>query len=172
MRERNPDLRHFRLVIAGSVNNKSGEYYRYIEKLCADCDAIEFRLSPSDQELRDLYRRSFSVLFTAFNEDWGIVPIEGMAFGKPVIAVDRGGPRESIQHGVQGFLEAPDPDAFAERMAQLAHDPNLARSLGKAGWQRAHDFNWTGFVERCDQALAAAHRVRVGVTSPAVDAAT
>jgi glycosyltransferase involved in cell wall biosynthesis len=172
MREQNPDLRHFRLVIAGSVNNKSGEYFNYIEKLSAGCDAIEFRLSPSDSELRDLYRRSYGVLFTAFNEDWGIVPIEGMAFGKPVVSVNRGGPKESIEHGVNGFLEEPDADAFALRMAQLAHDLELAQTMGKAGWKRAHDFTWTNFVERFDQALAAVHRVNAGAKAPVVEVAT
>jgi glycosyltransferase involved in cell wall biosynthesis len=172
MRELHPDLHHFRLVIAGNVNNKTGEYFRYIEKLSAGCDAIEFRISPTDNELRNLYRRSYSVLFTAFNEDWGIVPIEGMAFGKPVVAVNRGGPRESIRHGVQGFLEEPEPDAFAHRMAQLAHDPSLARTMGKAGWQHAHEFTWTSFVEQFDQALAAAHRVKSGLAAPTVDVTT
>ena len=171
MREQNPDLQHFRLVIAGRVNDKNVEYFRYIEKLCAPCSAIEFHLSPSDSELRDLYRRSYAVLFTAFNEDWGIVPIEGMAFGKPVVAVNRGGPRESIEHGVQGFLEEPEPDAFALRMAQLGHDPSLALSLGKAGWRHAHNFTWTNFVERCDEALVDAYHAKSGVAAPVVDMA-
>jgi glycosyltransferase involved in cell wall biosynthesis len=149
----NPAASHFRLVIAGIVDHKSGEYIDKLRGLAGNDARIEFCVHPSDAELEALYRNAYGVLFTAFNEDWGIVPIEGMAFGKPVIAVDSGGPRESVQNGVQGYLEPADPSRFADRMGDLVRDPELARRMGRAGHERAKKYSWTAYVQRIDREL-------------------
>jgi alpha-1,3/alpha-1,6-mannosyltransferase len=93
------------------------------------------------------------MLFTAFNEDWGIVPIEAMAFGKPVVSVNRGGPLETIEHGVQGYLEPPEPARFASRMVELALDEALARRMGSAGPARARKYSWDAFTSAIDRKL-------------------
>ncbi|MBI4719044.1 MAG: glycosyltransferase [Planctomycetes bacterium] len=143
----------FRLIIAGIVDEKSKPYLERLRALADGEPAIEFRIFPTDDELRDLYDRCYAVLFTSFNEDWGIVPIEGMAFGKPVVAVNRGGPRESVQHGVQGYLEEPTPEAFAVRMAELAADEDAARRMGQAGRQRARLFSWDRLTDQIDDKI-------------------
>src|SRR5690606_25009402 len=143
-----PDLSHFRLVIAGIVDRKSQPYFEKLKALTGGDPGVEFRVHPSDAELAGQYDHCYAVLFAAFHEDWGIVPIEGMAFGKPAIATNRGGPRESVQHGVQGFLEEPEVEAFARRMAELAGDAELARRMGQAGRERAKIFTWETFTER------------------------
>jgi len=157
-----PEARDFRLVVAGIVDAKSAPYLEELRALSGGDPRIEFRLAPSDDELRQLYQACYAVLFTPLNEDLGIVPIEGMAFGKPVIAVDRGGPTETIHHQVQGFLEEPAPEAFARRMAQLYLDPSLARTMGRAGFEHARQFSWDRFVASVDAALDA-----IAGTSPA-----
>lgn len=141
----------WRLVIAGMVDAKSQDYMASLRQFAAEVGGVEFRVGPSDPEMRVLYEGCAGVLFTAFNEDWGLVPLEAMAAGKPVIAVDRGGPRESILHGQTGFLEANDPDAFAARMVELADDPELALRLGRAGMERVRQFTWEVFVEGIDR---------------------
>jgi glycosyltransferase involved in cell wall biosynthesis len=143
----------FRLVIAGAVDRKSEPYLARLMSLAASLHGVEFRIAPSDAELRDLYRTCYAVLFPAFNEDWGIVPIEGMSFGKPVIATDRGGPREIVRPDVDGFLEEPEPIAFAGRMLDLAQSPSLARTMGRAAFSRSQAFSWTTFAARIDQAI-------------------
>ena len=150
LRAARPDLKHFKLVIAGIVDHKSGEYYGELQRLAASSSNIEFRIHPSDSELADLYAGCRAVLFTAFNEDWGIVPLESMAFGKPVVAVNRGGPRETVVDGVTGFLEEADPEAFALRMAELAGDAGLASRLGQSGMIRVELFSWQAFTECID----------------------
>lgn len=143
----------FRLIIAGIVDAKSEPYLARLRELAGNDPHIEFHIHPTDMELGELYRTCYATLFTAFNEDYGIVPLEGMSYGKTVIAVNRGGPRETIGHGVNGFLEKPDPAAFAARMEELALSPDLARSLGQAGRRHAASFNWTGFASAVDEAL-------------------
>ena len=63
----------------------------------------------SDERRRDLLARSHALVYTPSNEHFGIVPLEAMAAGRPVIAVDSGGPRESVLHGRTGWL-CPDPN--------------------------------------------------------------
>ncbi len=149
----NPDLGDFRLIFAGIVDKKSEPYFARLKQLAAKDPSIEFRILPSDDEMAELYSNCYCMLFTAFNEDWGLVPIEAMTFGKPVISVNRGGPLESIQPGVQGFLEEPEPEAFASRMVQLVRDPQLARRLGRAGFERAKRYSWGAFVDRIDDEI-------------------
>jgi glycosyltransferase involved in cell wall biosynthesis len=145
-----PEFHDFRLIVSGIVDKKSEPYFAKVRDLASADASIEFRVLPSDEELAELYRNCFGVLFTAFNEDWGLVPLEAMSFGKPVIAVDRGGPRETIETGVQGFLEEPTAAAFAARMSQLASDPALARQLGRAGIERSKKYSWDAFTDHID----------------------
>ena len=150
-----PDARDFRLVVAGIVDAKSVSYLAELRELAGADSRIEFSLAPSDAELRRLYEECFAVLFTPLNEDLGIVPIEAMAFGKPVIAVNSGGPTETIQHGVQGFLENPSPEAFAARMVELYDNPSRGWEMGRMGFHRARLFSWDHFVGRIDDELEA-----------------
>lgn len=152
-RSSRPEFSDFRLVIAGIVDQKSKPYLEKLKQLSVDDGNVEFRIFPSDDELAALYRRCYGVLFTSFNEDWGIVPLEAMAFGKPVIAVDQGGPRETVLHEINGFLEKPEPDAFAGRMGQLAADPSLAMGMGQQGRTHSKRFSWGTFTDRIDQTI-------------------
>jgi len=168
LRQAHPELAGYRLVVAGIVDRKSEPYFARLRALAGGDPSIEFRVLPTDAELAELYRTCRAVLFTAFNEDWGIVPLEAMAFGKPVIATNRGGPRESIVHGEQGFLEEPEPEAFAARMAELALDPGLAASMGRAGRERSQAFSWEAFTAGLDRAVeraVAERRLQVSRTA-------
>jgi glycosyltransferase involved in cell wall biosynthesis len=74
------------------VSNDIPTFNKYYEKLKAmKVKNVVFKINPSNEELADLYSRSTAVLFTAINEDYGIVPLEGMASHKPVISVNEGG---------------------------------------------------------------------------------
>jgi glycosyltransferase involved in cell wall biosynthesis len=167
-----PSFKDFRLVIAGMVDRKSEEYLKELRALAEGRDDIEFVITPSDPELRELYARCFAVLFTPFNEDWGLVPLEANACGKPVIACDRGGPRESQRHGETGFLVDADPETFAQAMALLASDPDLVRRVGAQSREHSLKYDWSYFVQRMDDVLevVASEGDRVGevVMPPAI----
>jgi glycosyltransferase involved in cell wall biosynthesis len=63
--------------------------------------------------------------------------LEAMACGLPVIATDVGGAAEAIDHGKQGLIVAPgDPAALADAVRRLVDDPEAARRMGEAGYQR------------------------------------
>jgi glycosyltransferase involved in cell wall biosynthesis len=70
-------------------------------------------------------------------ESYGMVNLEAMASGKPVVSTRRGGPSETIRDGETGFLVDPrDPAALAARVIRLLRDPSLRATMGAAG--RAH----------------------------------
>jgi glycosyltransferase involved in cell wall biosynthesis len=142
----------FRLVIAGMVDAKSQSYLAELRRQASGREDIIFIEGPADDELITLYQRCRAVIFTALNEDWGLVPLEAMACGKPVIATDRGGPRESIAHGTTGWLEQDDVEHFSARMAAIAQmDDRQLDVIGAAARTRAEMFRWDEFVDRIDE---------------------
>lgn len=145
--------RDFRLIITGIVDKKSETYYAGLRELVGGDDTVEFIAHPSDEQLFDLYDRCYAVLFTAFNEDWGMVPLEGMAYGKPVVAVGRGGPLETVEHGKNGFLAEPTPGDFARYMAKLALAPEMAHDMGEYGHRYVERFDWKYFVQAVDEMI-------------------
>jgi glycosyltransferase involved in cell wall biosynthesis len=90
--------------------------------------------------------------------------LEAMAAGLPVVATDVGGVSELVSSGETGFLVAArNTQAFGERLARLAGDPELRSRLGQAGRERAlAEFSAGPIVERIEAVLAAAAGRRPG----------
>jgi glycosyltransferase involved in cell wall biosynthesis len=87
-----------------------------LERTAAGAD-VEFLGRLSDDEIRDWYRHAAVVLMLG-EEDFGLVPVEAQACGRPVVAYGRGGALETVVPGVTGVLVAdPAPGAFADAIA-------------------------------------------------------
>ncbi len=70
-------------------------------------------------------------------EDYGVVIVEAMAAGKPVVSTNRGGPAETLADGETGWLVPPgDADALARRVIELLRDPAQRQQMGAAGRAR------------------------------------
>ena len=103
---------------------------------------VEFLGWLSDAEIRDLYQRSRAVLMPGV-EDFGMVPVEAQACGRPVVALAEGGAVESVVHGATGVLvHDPSVEAFADGLRQVttsAFDSGAIRrhaeSFGKERFQ-------------------------------------
>ena len=106
---------------------------------------VTFELAPTDDRLRDLYRAASAFLFPAL-EDFGIVAVEAMACGTPVVALAEGGTAdivvdgstgalvagqdvESLATGLQRALELDDPAACVRRAASFSREAFDARVL-------------------------------------------
>ena len=77
-------------------------------------------------------------------ESFGIVLLEGMAAGVPVVASDIPGFRTVLDDGVQGVLVAPrDPQALAKAIVDLLRDPQRRARLGAAGRAKAAAYDWS-----------------------------
>jgi phosphatidylinositol alpha-mannosyltransferase len=76
-------------------------------------------------------------------ESFGIVLVEAMAAGLPVVASDIPGYREVVRHEAEGILVPPsDHRRLADAVGRLLDEPDLARRLGEAGRDRARRYSW------------------------------
>ncbi|HHP7237690.1 glycosyltransferase family 4 protein [Longibacter sp.] len=94
------------------------------------------------------------VIHASDAEPFGMVVIEAMALGKPVVAGASGGPAEIIDPGVNG-LQAPYGDArvLARHLRTLLDDPATARRIGAAGQKRAQAFSAHDFARQLTTTL-------------------
>jgi phosphatidylinositol alpha-mannosyltransferase len=90
-------------------------------------------------------------------ESFGIVLVEAMAAGVPVVATDISGYREVVRAGVDGLLVPPeDPTALARAVGRVLDEPDLALALAEAGRERARSFSWSQVVPRLEAAYEGA----------------
>jgi glycosyltransferase involved in cell wall biosynthesis len=79
----------YSLILVGSLENK--KYFEKIKKMAKEIKNVEIKINISDKELSQLYSNCLAVIFVPFMEDFGLVPFEAIAAGKPLIAIDKGG---------------------------------------------------------------------------------
>lgn len=82
---------------------------------------VEFLGEVEEGRLLALYAKCRGLLATSRDEDFGLAPVEAMAAGKTVIAVDEGGYRESVVPDKTGWLVSASPESLARAMASAAH---------------------------------------------------
>jgi len=115
----------------------------YLEQLAESRD-VDLRLleAISFDELVRLYNSAAHVVYAPILEPFGLVPLEAMACGKPVVAVCEGGVRESVVDGETGFLVDRQPAQFAAVVQRLMEDRALADRLGRQAREYVSQ-NWT-----------------------------
>ena len=145
----------YKLVLAGAVSkDKTYEnYYLKIKELAKRVGDVKITTNASDEALKRLYSRSTAVLYAPMNEDYGLVPLEGMASSKPVISVNEGGPKETITSGKTGFL-VNDELEMANTMRLLAENPSLAEKTGKQARKSVvAEHSWKEFFRVFDKEM-------------------
>ncbi len=123
-------------------------------------DRVSFEPACSRGELERIYRAADAVLFpVVWDEPWGLVPLEAMALGRPVVATGRGGSGDYLEHGANSLLfTAGDAGALAAAVDDLAGDPELRARLRRGGRQTAEQHVDTEFNRRSIAELTAAAR--------------
>jgi glycosyltransferase involved in cell wall biosynthesis len=92
---------------------------------------------PAHYALGDVY------IHTGREESFGLSVIEALAMGVPVVSVAEGGPCDTVQDGVSGYLVPAEPGALSNAAARLLANPIEARSMGRAGARFVSEhFSW------------------------------
>jgi glycosyltransferase involved in cell wall biosynthesis len=111
---------------------------------------VDFLGLVPEAELVALYAACRAALYVPFDEDYGYVTVEAFLSKKPVLtASDSGGPLEFVEHGVNGWVATPEPEALAEAIDRLFElpEPKLAE-LGEEGLRRVASITWDAVVDR------------------------
>jgi glycosyltransferase involved in cell wall biosynthesis len=130
-------------------------------------DRVEVLGPRTRDELPDVYADADVVVFPVlWDEPWGLVPLEAMALGRPVIATGRGGSAEYLRDGENCLLvPAGDAEALAAAVRRLAGDPALRARLREGGVDTAARHTDAAFhaeVERLLSEAAGARAARSG----------
>ena len=99
--------------------------------------------------LVELYKASDAFVLPALIETFGIVLIEAMAAGLPVVTTDAPGCRDVIREGRDGMMVPHgDTDALARAMERLLNEPSLRHDYAARAAARAAEFDWDSVVGR------------------------
>ena len=94
------------------------------------------------------------IVHASDREPFGIVVVEAMALGKPVIATKPGGPEEIIEHKKSGLLiPFNDPHALAEAVLFYLRHPAVAREMGETARKRSELFSPDRYLEKVMHAI-------------------
>ncbi|KAG0323899.1 Alpha-1,3-mannosyltransferase-like protein [Podila horticola] len=178
--ENGQERAHLRLVIAGGYDTRvveNVEHHQELVQLAEKTHGLKtftlasghsdvqvpaetqvlFLQSISDAQKLFLLQTARALVYTPTNEHFGIVPVEAMYMKCPVIAVNSGGPTESILHQSTGYLCPPEEHVWAETMNVLmTKSVEELRAMGQAGHDRVVGlFSLAAFVKKLNGILQA-----------------
>lgn len=107
----------YKLILTGNIENK--KYFDYLCKLSKNVKNIEIKTNLENQEVTNLYTNCFAVIFVPFMEDFGIVPFEALAAGKPLLATDKGGYVDLIKKFPQ-FVKIEEKEEEGEMIKEIS----------------------------------------------------
>ena len=127
-------------IVANSVDEREKSYVQALAAergvLLTICERIP------GEEVKKLYQRAKLTLYTSIMEPFGLVVLESMSSGTPVVGVREAGIRETVVDSVTGFLVERDPRRLAEAVQRLLEDEELRARMGAASRRYVLD-NWT-----------------------------
>lgn len=137
-----PASRRPRLIIA---SERAEDHFRatLLERSSRLGVDVELASDIDDERLIGLYRTALATVCVSHLEPLGLTAMESISCGTPVVAIDEGGFRETVEHGVTGSLVARDPGRLAEALDAIIvgdrrFDPGVLRSvaLDRFDWDR------------------------------------
>eukprot|EP01132_Coremiostelium_polycephalum_P005505 gene5505-6859_t len=146
------------LVFAGGYDPDLRENVEHLQELreAAESsglsDKVSFVCSFNEEQKLWLLSNCSCMVYTPSNEHFGITPLEGMYAGKPVVAVNSGGPLETVKDDETGYLCHPDPNEFSNAIKKIVTDYNKAQHLGSNGrhWVSSQ-FSFESYSDRLNQ---------------------
>jgi phosphatidylinositol alpha-mannosyltransferase len=137
-----------RLIIVGPETRLKRGYERTVRE--AGLEDVVFAGYALYEELPRYHRTAHIFCAPATgDESQGIVLLEAMAAGKPIVASNIEGYAGVLTHGVEGLLVLPsDAEGLADALLQLLRDPEAREAMGERGRQRAPEYGWERISQR------------------------
>ena len=115
----------------------------YIQNLAERSEVdLEVKSNLNSHDLAVLYNQAYLCAYAPVQEPFGLVPLEAMACGTPVVGVNEGGVKESVIHEQTGLLVDRDVDQFADAIQKLILHPKIADEYGQNARRHVQQ-NWT-----------------------------
>ena len=146
------------LIVIGSGPDRD-HLLSFIERLGLE-DRVFIVSGLTNRELSLLLSRTCAFLFSAIREPFGIVVLEAMAAGKPIIAVNQGGYTEVCDESF-AFMVSPQPAAFAEKITYLQKNPEIVKKMSAAARQKALEYTWERTAGELENLLIKTHAASV-----------
>lgn len=145
-----------KLVIVGSYENSN--HFQAYANYCKNISPknVEIKSWVSENELTELYANCKGFITTAIDEDYGMTPVEAMASGKPIIAGNEGGYKETILNGKTGILiDNISEDKLAESIKKLSEEiKKNPFKLRDDCQEQAEKFDVKYFIEKIKNAIS------------------
>jgi len=143
------------LVIGGDTDSNGtdlGEELECLDNLKDEVglnDLVAFVGSRAQDKLAYYYSAAEVCVVPSYYESFGLVALEAMACGTPVIASRVGGLQHTVEDGVTGFLvPAGDPQALAQKLRMVLCDAELRQRLGANAQRSTQSYSWRAVAER------------------------
>ena len=140
-----------KLIIIGSYEKSRHflQYKNYIQSIKPD--NVEIRNWVGRDELLDLYANCKGMIATAYDEDFGMAPVEAMASGKPVIASNEGGHKETVIDSLTGkLIDNLTAEKLVEAIKEVGQEPERYKM---ACLERAGQFDLKIFIQKIKQVI-------------------
>jgi D-inositol-3-phosphate glycosyltransferase len=148
------------LLVGGSEGEHSFDWLRLLAAELGVSDRVSWHNAVPQEQLVDYYAAADLTAMPSFHESFGLVALESMASGRPVVASAVGALATQVVHGQTGRLvDAHDPIDFAHCMDDVLGNPRVMDIMGRAGVEHAREFTWS---RAADQALEGYQRASFG----------
>jgi glycosyltransferase involved in cell wall biosynthesis len=135
-------------VLIGGAGPQAKELKNNVKELNVE-ETVEFLGFVSGDEKYSYYKSADLCVFPSLYETFGIVCLEAMASGKPVVASNVGGIPFVVEEGKTGLLfESGNIEDLAKKVITLLQDKELREKMGEAGRERAKEFTWNKIAEQ------------------------
>jgi len=144
------DIPNSRLIIVGPGTRLRGKYEKQVKK--HSLKDVVFVGYTNYEELPRYYKTAdvFCAPATGW-ESFGIVLLEAMAVGKPIVASNIDGYASILTHGAEGLLVPPkDEKSLAQALTSLLNDEELRQKMGAKGILKAKEFDWENVARRVE----------------------
>lgn len=144
---------NLRFVVVGNPSNDSERQYESECQRMIEGSPVSQRFvfvrGCTEASLRSLYQHAFALVHPAVTEGFGLVLLEAMAFGVPVVAAAAAGPMEILEQGKYGLVaDVGSSESLAAAIRKLVMDSRLRADMGERSLERSKQFDRAIMVEQ------------------------